>query len=100
MEPVPPRQPGLSAAKRALLDLWEQGEAFSRRSPLALGRRSGTGPAPLSSAQRRLWIFAQLTPGNPAYNVHALARLTGRLDRRALARACAEVVRRHETLRT
>jgi amino acid adenylation domain-containing protein len=59
-----------------------------------------TGPLPLSFAQQRLWFLDQLSPGSNAYNMAAPLRLTGRLDRAALARALSEIVRRHESLRT
>jgi hypothetical protein len=55
---------------------------------------------PLSYAQERLWYVEQLTPGLPAYNVPLAVRLTGRLDRAALAAALQAVVSRHEALRT
>src|SRR5262249_17351846 len=42
----------------------------------------------------------RLEPGNPFYNVPVALRLSGRLDRRAFAQSLAEVVRRHEVLRT
>src|SRR6185436_10750347 len=57
-------------------------------------------PLPLSFAQRRLWFLDQLTPGDPFYNVPAAAELLGPLDPAVLARCFAEIVRRHETLRT
>jgi amino acid adenylation domain-containing protein len=57
-------------------------------------------PAPLSSAQRRLWFIDQLMPGDPAYNVYAAFDLEGDLDRTALERGLAELVRRHDILRT
>ncbi len=56
--------------------------------------------APLSFAQQRLWFLNQLEPGNPAYNVPLAVRLTGGLSVEALERTFAEVVRRHEALRT
>ncbi len=55
---------------------------------------------PLSFAQQRLWFSDQLEPGNPAYNIPAAFRLTGRLDITALERAFTEITRRHEILRT
>jgi amino acid adenylation domain-containing protein len=55
---------------------------------------------PLSFAQERLWFLDQLTPGSAAYNVPAALTIRGPLDVPALERAFAEVVRRHEVLRT
>ncbi|HEY9404511.1 MAG TPA: condensation domain-containing protein, partial [Pyrinomonadaceae bacterium] len=55
---------------------------------------------PASYAQRRLWLLDQLDPGAPPYNVPTATRLSGHLDVTALERALAEVVRRHESLRT
>jgi amino acid adenylation domain-containing protein len=55
---------------------------------------------PLSFAQQRLWFIDQLAPGSHAYNVIPYARLKGPLDVAALERSLAEVIRRHEALRT
>ncbi|HEX8719954.1 MAG TPA: amino acid adenylation domain-containing protein [Pyrinomonadaceae bacterium] len=61
---------------------------------------AGSGAAPLSFAQQRLWFLDRLEPGGAAYNVPAGVRLTGALNAAALEQSLGEVVRRHEALRT
>jgi amino acid adenylation domain-containing protein len=58
------------------------------------------GPLNPSFAQERLWVMDRLSPGNPVYNVSQALDLDGPLDEAALERAFAEVIRRHEALRT
>nr|WP_055501581.1 non-ribosomal peptide synthetase [Nonomuraea pusilla] len=60
----------------------------------------GRGPAPLSSAQRRLWFLHQLDPGSTAYHMHGRWRLTGPLDPELLERCLRAVIDRHQALRT
>src|ERR1041385_624 len=67
---------------------------------LSLERVSRTGRLELSSGQRRLWFLNRLAPGNPVYNSPMGWRLRGPLDVGALERAWAQVVSRHEVLRT
>ncbi|MGW5714880.1 non-ribosomal peptide synthase/polyketide synthase [Amycolatopsis sp. NPDC003865] len=55
---------------------------------------------PLSSAQRSLWFVEQLDQAGATYNVPRALRLTGALDVPALRRAFADVIERHEALRT
>lgn len=55
---------------------------------------------PLSFAQERLWFFEQFEPGTATYNIPGAIRLVGVLDVHALERSFAEIVRRHESLRT
>jgi amino acid adenylation domain-containing protein len=62
--------------------------------------QEGVGPGPLTLAQERIWFLQALHPEMRAYHNRALVRLRGRLDVEALRRALAEVVRRHEVLRT
>ncbi|WP_223632375.1 amino acid adenylation domain-containing protein [Corallococcus sp. EGB] len=61
---------------------------------------SRAGELPLSFAQQRLWFLDRLEPGSPLYNVPAAVRMSGALDVGGLERCFAEILRRHEVLRT
>jgi len=98
------RLAGLSPAKRRLLlqKLQEQQAQRDETAPQvpALRPVPRDGELPLSFPQQRLWFLDRFEPGSNFYNVPAAFRLTGDLDRGALARSLSEIVRRHETLRT
>ncbi len=55
---------------------------------------------PASFTQRRLWFLDQYEPDSPFYNIPLAIRIEGSLNRAALEQSVAELVRRHETLRT
>src|SRR5450755_2047961 len=53
-----------------------------------------------SPAQEGLWFVEQLNPGLPVFTAPLVVRLAGALDVGVLRRCLAEVVARHEALRT
>ncbi len=97
--PLPPLVPRRLAAAGASRPPQPADTSWpSQPADLSLPRPPTT--APLSFAQERLWFLDQLEPGTALYNMPAALRLRGPWQPAILRRAFAEVVRRHETLRT
>lgn len=69
-------------------------------SPPALRPEKRPAAIPLSFAQFRLWFLQRLEGVTAAYNMPLALRLSGPLDETALHQALADVVTRHESLRT
>jgi len=87
----------------ALAERIEEERAASGRDPAPaapIERVPRDGEIPASFAQQRLWFLDQLAPGSAAYNLPMAISLRGALAAGVLAAALAEVVRRHEALRT
>ncbi len=74
------------------------GVGSRRLEPLVAVERPAV--VPLSFAQQRLWFVDQLQGPSPVYNMAAALRLRGQLDAETLGAALADVVGRHESLRT
>ena len=69
-----------------------------RRKPLAACERPAV--IPLSFTQNRLWVLDQLQGPSAVYNMTVALKLRGTLDAEALSTSLADVVARHESLRT
>lgn len=67
------------------------------RRPTVMSRPD---PLPLSSAQARLWFINRLDPSAGTYNMAGVVRFDGEVDIAALRAALADVMGRHEPLRT
>ena len=98
---------GVEVPIRALFDAptvaglaeWMRAHA-GERAGAALTAQQRPAVVPLSFAQSRLWFIDQLHGPSPVYNMAVALRLRGRLDADALGAALADVVGRHESLRT
>ena len=90
----------LSPAKRAVFEALRQTITGGAGSAQRIPRRPDLQVAPLSFAQQRLWFLSQLEPDSAAYNLPTSVRLMGPLEVVTLASSLAEVIRRHESLRT
>jgi amino acid adenylation domain-containing protein len=81
------------------INVQNSASATEAAAPIQRRRWDGEDP-PLSFAQRRLWFLEQLTPGQATYNIPIAIRLRGALDVPLLQATFAEIVRRHQALRT
>ena len=75
---------------------------LSGRSPALPPVQRGADEAPLQllAAQQRQWLIAQFAPHGSAYTIGLCLQLQGALDVAALEAALAQLVARHEALRT
>ncbi|WP_196765016.1 condensation domain-containing protein, partial [Xanthomonas graminis] len=103
--PSPPALPADLSALSAdeierLWNLLEDADAADADSD-SIPRRDPDRSIPLSFAQQRLWLLAQLDPGSAsAYLIPAGVRLRGALQVLALQRSLERIVARHAALRT
>ncbi|MCA2208204.1 non-ribosomal peptide synthetase [Nocardia rosealba] len=95
---IPVRQLFDTASVRSLADAADRLRGTGAGPALVAGVRPD--PLPLSPAQQRMWFLNRFDPGSSADNIPMAVRLTGDLDVPALRAALADVLDRHEVLRT
>ncbi|MFV0131491.1 condensation domain-containing protein [Streptomyces sp. HMX112] len=81
-------------------ELLRRARGRARGGAAATPEAAPHGPAPLSHAQRRMWLMDRLGHGGASYSVPFATRLRGPLDLGALRTALTALVHRHEILRT
>ncbi len=89
-----------SGARRGSDAVFERRLAQVSRRGAAITPRSRDGLLLPSFGQERLWLLDQIEPGTTTNTLAFAVRLTGHLDRDAFGRATAEIVRRHDVLRS
>ncbi|WP_187774327.1 condensation domain-containing protein [Lolliginicoccus suaedae] len=92
MDDAPHGQAGRAAERRR--------PAPSRATSASDFHRCRPSRIPLSPAEQRLWLINRFDPRTDAHNVPISIDLTGDLDQRALGAATADLLERHEILRT
>ncbi len=80
-------------------DAWRSGIINNDNHKITSFNRDVVSPIPLSFSQERLWFIDRLE-GSVQYHLPEVLRLKGELNGGALSKALAEIVNRHEILRT
>jgi amino acid adenylation domain-containing protein len=90
----------LSPLKQRLLEKLLKAEAQRQVTEAPIVPREPHERVPLAPCQQQIWLHAQLDPQTATYNEPMTVHFTGSLDRNALERVVAELIRRHEIWRT
>ncbi|UCZ91774.1 amino acid adenylation domain-containing protein [Gordonia sp. WA4-43] len=75
-------------------------ELIGGRPAVPLGPHVRAEAVPVSGVQRGMWLLNRADPDSPVYNIALALRLEGALDVSALRASVADVLARHESLRT
>lgn len=100
-KPVAPAIPGMTDARRSLLEKYLQGASLAAPDTArAINRRSPNSAPVVSFSQERLWVIDQLLGSSAVFNVPMAVRLSAPINERVLEHSLNEIIRRHEILRT
>ncbi|HZG05134.1 MAG TPA: condensation domain-containing protein, partial [Streptomyces sp.] len=91
----------LSPQRRALLENLLRAEGIERpTAPAVVPREDRAAPVPLAFPQNRFWFLDRFSANGASYVISAGMRVRGRFRPDVFARACEQIARRHEALRT
>ncbi len=92
----------LNACKQDIIDFLKAAKPDTASSVPELVASNDKSPAPLSFGQQRSWLVHELNKeqASPYDTLNIVLRIGGLLNVDALGRSLAEIVRRHEVLRT
>ncbi|MFE0043490.1 amino acid adenylation domain-containing protein [Streptomyces albireticuli] len=91
----------LSPRRRELLKNLLRAEGIERTpSRTVVPRADPSAPVPLAFSQSRFWFLDRFSANSASYVISAALRMRGDFRPEVFTRACQEVVRRHESLRT
>ena len=82
----------------AIIATADQVQEGRQAAPLVPIPRDVTVPS--SIAQEHFWLFDQILPALPLFNISYVIRLTGTLNAAILEQSFNEIINRHESLRT
>ena len=91
---------GLSEAKRRLLEQRLREAGIVLEGAAIPARRPDEIDWPLSFGQQRFWFLEQLDPGSALNNIPVAVRMKGELNLPVFEQCLAEIILRHEVLRT
>src|SRR4051794_665924 len=97
---TPEVREGLAERKLEILALLQGNDLVRRSAVPPPARIPRTGELPLSFSQERLWFLHQVNPDSSAYIIVSSLRSSRPLDVSVVQRCLAELVQRHESLRT
>ncbi len=97
---TPALQAELIRHKPALINLLTSASDFVRTDLPAIQPANLPGNLPLSFSQQRLFFLNQFNPNDVAYMVTFVIAMNGSLNLPVLEQSIAEIIRRHDSLRT
>ena len=98
MSDITNRIKNLSPEQKALLEKKLREKVILKNSEEKINKRANQNSYPMSFEQRRLWFLNQLNPNSPFYNIPAVIKINGKLNKNLLEKSLCNVFARHQIL--